>query len=200
MCISSKESLRCASRAISKVGSDEDPRIVGMHAHGPDGRKLDTAVIRSWLKENAKDQPSTAPRTLVVEALNRAKPTTSAVLPSAENLARTVRRVRRSGGVAIPKTLTELELPDSYMITNDNQNFLLYDGYLLDDEEDRLIIFGTEKNMKLLEESDSVHADGTFDVASPLFKQLYTIHGEKYHFNVSIIINKNYFFHSHICF
>lgn len=169
---------QCAARAISTVGSNEDPRLLGIHVHGPDGRILDSARIRNLLKQSAKNQPSAAPRTLVNDALNQAIPTTAAILPSAQNLARSVRRVRRSGGLTIPQTLNELELPEEYTNTNDGAAFLLSDEYLFENEDDRLIIFGTEDNLKLLEECDSVYADGTFDVAPPMFTQLYSIHGE----------------------
>lgn len=170
---------RCSTRAISIVDSENDPRIMCIHTHGADGRLLDSAVIRNWLKRTAKEQPNVDPRAIAVEALNKAKPTTAPILPTQQNLARAARRTRGAQGLAIPNSLAELHLPDIYKRTNDDEDFVLFDGSLYDDDEDRLIVFGTAANVKLLSECDSVYADGTFDLSPPMFQQLYSIHGEK---------------------
>lgn len=183
----SRLTKRCEARAISVVGSANHPRIMGTHAHGADGRLLDSAIVRNWLKRTAKDQPALDPRAIAVEALNKAKATTAPILPTQQNLARSARRSRGAQGLTIPISLAELQLPDIYRKTNDGTNFVLFDEPLYNEDENRLIIFGTDENLKLLSECDSVYADGTFDLSPPLFQQLYSIHGEKNNEKISSI-------------
>ena len=63
-------------------------------------------------------------------------------------------------------------------VGRDNEElFLLYDSGAVND---RILVFGTERNLDFLQLSDGWYADGTFKVAPPLFRQLYTIHGERF--------------------
>lgn len=140
---------------------------------------LDSAIVRNWLKRAAKEQLTVNPRALAIETMNMAKPTTAAVLPTQQNLARVVRRSRGTQGLAIPNSLAELHLPDIYKTTHGGESFVLFDKSLYDDNNDRLIIFATAENLKLLSECDSIYADGTFDLAPPMFQQLYSILGKK---------------------
>ena len=43
------------------------------------------------------------------------------------------------------------------------------------EDPDRFFMFGTDKNVKCLEEAN-IYADGTFDIAPELFQQVYTVH------------------------
>ncbi|ODM87861.1 hypothetical protein Ocin01_18821 [Orchesella cincta] len=52
-------------------------------------------------------------------------------------------------------------------------NFLLYDSGA---SNKRILIFGTMKNLRHMENSTEWFSDGTFKVAPLLFDQLYTIH------------------------
>ena len=44
---------------------------------------------------------------------------------------------------------------------------------------DRIVIFSTTRNLKLMCECDNWFADGTFKTSPPLFSQVYIIHGFK---------------------
>ncbi len=54
------------------------------------------------------------------------------------------------------------------------EDFLLWDS---GQQEDRILFFSTVNNLNLLAGATEWAADGTFDIAPPLFAQLYTIHG-----------------------
>lgn len=169
--------MRCAARIIVTNGNP-DPVVTGKHSDAPDGRLLDVAQIRRHLKDVIDVQVGTPTRTLVVDALGSAKRATAAIMPTSQALTRQINRYRRNQNIpAIPKTVEDVTLPDRFKVTlkNDsNRNFVLHDDGPV---EDRMIVFGTLDNIKMLERAESVYADGTFDVVPLIFKQLYSIHG-----------------------
>ena len=99
------------------------------------------------------------------------------------NLKRIVQRQRIAHNAPPPNpaSLEELVIPHNYQmcpVGRDNEElFLLYDSGAAND---RILVFGTERNLDFLQLSDGWYADGTFKVAPPLFRQLYTIHGERF--------------------
>ena len=99
------------------------------------------------------------------------------------NLKRIIQRQRIAHNAPPPNpaSLEELVIPHNYQmcpVGRDNEElFLLYDSGAVND---RILVFGTERNLDFLQLSDGWYADGTFKVAPPLFRQLYTIHGERF--------------------
>ena len=78
----------------------------------------------------------------------------------------------------IPVKLNDITLPNFLLHTLGNGNvkeelFLMHDSGI--DDEERFFIFGSEKNIKHLEDAH-VFADGTFDIAPLLFLQVYSLH------------------------
>ena len=55
----------------------------------------------------------------------------------------------------------------------DKENFILFD----DGAEDRIVGFGTNRNLEMLCSFDKIFMDGTFKVVPKFFYQLYSIHG-----------------------
>lgn len=166
--------MRCAARIIVTNGNP-DPVVTGKHSDAPDGRLLDVAQIRNHLKDAIDVQVGTPTRSLVVDALGSAKRATAAIMPTSQALTRQINRYRRNKNIpAIPKTVEDIILPDRFKVTLKGENFILHDDGPV---EDRMIIFGTLDNIKMLERAEAVYADGTFDVAPLIFKQMYSIHG-----------------------
>ena len=97
-------------------------------------------------------------------------------LPKFNSLKQTVRRARKRAANVPPEpnSLSCLELPPSYYKTDKGQRFLLYDS-----GNQRILIFGTESNLKILNTSSIWLAEGNFKTAHSLFYQLYVIHGLK---------------------
>lgn len=46
--------------------------------------------------------------------------------------------------------------------------------------EKRLVLFGTRENLAVLKLCDTIAMDGTFKIVPPLFKQLFTMHGNSF--------------------
>ena len=72
-----------------------------------------------------------------------------------------------------PTTLEELNLPPEYQQTAKEEQFLLYDS---GPEPQRILIFGTQRNLDMLQASQCWLADGTFKTAPNLFAQVYVLH------------------------
>lgn len=163
-----------------KNGEEEKQgEVTQDHSHLPDPRSVQTANVLHSLKILAKTDKKNA-RDLVVAACGTADEPTVAVLPKVKNLIRTVKRFQSEQTLCInPKTLKDLVLNDSNTTTLDDQKFLLFDN--VGDEtraiDNRVVIFGTVKNLEILNSCDVLAMDGTFKFTPPLFKQLFTVHG-----------------------
>ena len=96
------------------------------------------------------------------------------------NLKRTVQRqrVRVDAAPSNPRSLTDLVIPSSYqviLLDNDigEEQFLFYDS---GPSADRILIFSTSDNLRLLALSRKWMCDGTFKIAPSFACQLYTVH------------------------
>ena len=72
-----------------------------------------------------------------------------------------------------PLNLVDLQIPNEYRQSLNDDAFLLYDSGAAND---RILIFSTRRNLQLLSRSEHWYADGTFKVVPSIFTQLYTIH------------------------
>lgn len=99
-----------------------------------------------------------------------------AQLPSRLCLNRTIQRSRNRENrpIPLPLDLEDLVIPDQYRVTNSGAEFLLFDS---GPEVDRVLIFSTRNNLRMLRQSRHWYADGTFKTVPNLFGQMYTIHG-----------------------
>lgn len=164
------------------VRNGGEPSETKSHSHAPDPRGKKTAAILNALKEKAKTERVSA-RELVIEACGSADEPTVAALPKMVNLRRTAARIQNHDNVNVnPKTLNELIFCDDVVTTSRKKNFLLYDSAAHGDDDDpqskkRLVIFGTQENLDILKLCETIAMDGTFKIVPPLFKQLFTMHG-----------------------
>jgi len=73
----------------------------------------------------------------------------------------------------LPTTIDVIDLQDEWTTTTANERFLLVN----DGDQDKILIFATDRNLQLLADNDTIYADGTFYTCPSLFTQLYTLHG-----------------------
>ena len=67
-------------------------------------------------------------------------------------------------------------LPDEYTKTTMDEHFVLHDNYdSRDDDDGRVIVFSTRKNVEIQCRSHIWFLDGTFKVSPALFTQLFTV-------------------------
>ena len=66
----------------------------------------------------------------------------------------------------------DVHFNDEWVKTPSGESFLIAED---NDGDDKLIIFGTDKNIELLCESDAIYVDGTFQTCPKLFYQIFTM-------------------------
>lgn len=102
-----------------------------------------------------------------------------AELPERLNLRKGISRTRLVNMPANPRTLDELhQIPHEFQLTLAGDNFQLYDS--IDDENSncgRVIIYGTNENLRHLFRTNIWFVDGTFSCAPSIFFQLFAILG-----------------------
>ncbi|XP_072378071.1 uncharacterized protein [Diabrotica undecimpunctata] len=146
--------------------------------HVADTAKIEAKEACNRMKEVAQ-QLEHSTQGVVSEISQGLSLAAAAQLPSVSSLKKTVQRVRNELGVtpANPRNLEELVLPTEYKTTTGGELFLLFDS---GPEEERILLFSTQKNLRFMEQCDHWYADGTLNSAPPLFSQIYTIHGVRY--------------------
>lgn len=159
----------CNARAITSYG-DEVPVIFKEptnHSHAPNREETEAEVVKCRLKRTAEEHPELPP----AQILRTELPSTSAgvlsQLPERENLKKAMRRQRRQNLPPNPKSLAELsDLPERFQKTLIGEKFLIYDSRDSedDDNDSRVLVFATRKNLELLSKSEVWFLDGTFKV------------------------------------
>ena len=116
---------------------------------------------------------------MIREELSEATAATLASLPERQSLRRMINRKRCSVRPANPRSLDDLQIVDPYDKTLTGEAFLLLDNKhdMEEPQPNRIVIFATEQNIRLLFSSADWYSDGTFSIVPSLFYQLWTIHG-----------------------
>ncbi|CAF4652782.1 unnamed protein product [Rotaria socialis] len=129
---------------------------------------------------NAAKTTSRSTHDIVADGLSTLSDHAIASLPNLKNLKRTVQRIRQrhQNPLALPKDRTSLVIDPEFMKTNRNRTFLQFDSGSVDQ---RMLIFSTKKQLRMLENATHIYLDGTFSVVPELYFQLYTIHVEYLH-------------------
>ena len=110
------------------------------------------------------------PHRIIAEASGQLSNIAKTLLPREKSLKKICQRIRPVP--TNPTTLFDLHF-DENIQTLGGYNFLAYDS---GPGMDRIIMFSTEENKKILSYSTTWMADGTFKVVPSLFGQLYTVH------------------------
>ena len=166
----------CKGRLIIKNGLEV--KESKPHSHLPDARLLEKSKEINKLKKKATVS-NKMPRELVSEACSSMNIQIAPMLPTTRSLTRLVTNLQRERTeMKNPKTLEELIFSPNTVVIN-GRNFLLHDSAVSNPNLDRIVIFGTSDNLKLLASCSIIAMDGTFKVTPPLFYQLFTIHGNK---------------------
>lgn len=105
------------------------------------------------------------------------------MMPSDEALKKTIKRTRAVEKPALPSSLDKFVIMPPFNLTENGENFLIKDSANWSTESDqlngeRIIIFGTEPNLRNLCRASQLFVDGTFSVAPKNFLQLFSIHAE----------------------
>lgn len=175
--------FKCSVRVISV--DNDITKESGQHNHAADAAEVEAAQVMQNVRENAR-RTQDAPHFILSQASFGLSQATSAKLPKVDNMKRTIRNIRtkHDAAPAIPGNRRELVIPDNYKITKNGADFLLFDSGPTDD---RILIFSTRRNLRLLAQSMHWYVDGTFKTVPHLFCQLYTIHGLQYNNAIPLV-------------
>ncbi|RNA44359.1 hypothetical protein BpHYR1_051270 [Brachionus plicatilis] len=154
----------CGGRGFS-VGFEPPFIMTGMHQnHKPDMKRIQVLQSNETIKKRAKESKD-KPRTIVTETNKEidldAKP----------------------GFGKEFEDLSKIVVIDELSVTCRRDRFFWDDSGT--DDPERILIFTTKENLKLLDRNPNWFCDRTFDISPTLFTQLYTIHVK-----ISILIMK----------
>ena len=145
-----------------------------MHTHPPDQAAVDALKLKQQLKQYA-EKTKTRPKQLLAAAVSAAQPEVRVKLVNAESIKRSLRRHRRGALPKEPASLGEFIVENEWETTGGStpKPFLISDNGPTNRE--RVVVFGTEKGLRLLAKSSTWYMDGNFAMAPHIFGQLYVI-------------------------
>lgn len=164
--------MKCHARVHTEA--DRVVKHVGEHNHAADVASVEAAkVVRDATDRALTSQDSG--HQIVAQASVGISAAVAAKLPQPSSWKRSLRRARRTGEVALPtpQSRSELQIPREIVLLDDGEQFLKFDSGA---GEDRILIFSTERNLRLLTQSPHWYCDGTFKTCPPLFTQIYSVH------------------------
>lgn len=173
-------------RGVAKYNDTGGNVDVGNHhVHDAEEGRQEVLKMLSKVREDAKT--SSAPPSAIYQQRRQEVSVKAAPgLPSEDAMRQIIQRSRRRNLPAEPQSRGEVTLPPSLKMTQNGQDFLLFDTFDDEDEElgaedgkDRILAFATQRNLELLAESDIWFMDGTFKTSPTLFAQLYTINASQ---------------------
>ena len=149
--------------------------VVNQHTHVPDPSLSEAKSRAAQLRQRAATS-NDAPRRIILETQTNLSAAAVAMMPKCRSLQRTVERKRKLAGepIAAPQTVVDIDILQRLRESSRGEKFLLHDSGA--DDPNRFFIFGTDDNIRLLQENRHWFADGIFKVSPHLFYQVHTIH------------------------
>ena len=160
----------CKGRIHTKDG--EVINEINQHGHGSSAASVEAAHVKCAIKHRATETLENT-STVINQCLTEVSQAAHGVLPRMDSLKKTVRRTRNEAQQAPcnPVNLFDLEIPDRYKIYKGcdgrEEEFLIADS---GPSANRILVFGRKSWVReILCGSDIWYADGTFNLAPPLF-------------------------------
>ena len=94
-----------------------------------------------------------------------------AQLPSLESIRSSLYRARHEDSPILPTLRRDVSLSTRFSNTRSGEDFLLVD----DGDDDKIMIFATEENLRLLSDAKAFYIDGTFSTCPSLFYQVHNL-------------------------
>ena len=161
----------CKAR-MHTVGEGDDLTMIHQvdHNHIPDEEKTANIITKAELSRKAQDKPVLSLQQIYREHMADTLLTDDILSPGYHGCRSQMQRARRQHQAALPKDRHSVDLSGAWSLTNANQSFILYqDNYML--------IFTTDENLKILAASDTMYIDGAFKSFPHLYQRIYSLHG-----------------------
>lgn len=145
------------------------------HNHSANAANIQCRQFSNDLKEESVKSSESSQR-IVKKAYSEVDAELAEYLPSQKSSKKTIKRFKNKYNrrPAVPVLAKELVIPEEFKMSTRNQNFLLFDSG--QKSKNRMIIFGTNDYVKLLQTHTEWYVGGTFKTCPSLFAQVYTIH------------------------
>ena len=158
----------CLARATSEGSSVIVRRE---HNHPPNPAQTTTQLAIVGMRKRARDE-STSINIIYddqLEALSQEQNSADALaqLPSLESIRSSLYRARHENTPILPIHRRDVNLSTRLTKTQSGEDFLL-----VDDGDDKILIFATEENLRLISDADAFYIDGTFSTCPSLFFQV----------------------------
>ena len=167
---------QCKARVHLSAGG-EFLRIVNKHTHPSVPTQFEITKVRAGIKRRADTTQDKTQQILAAE-MQGVSESAAVNMPSLDNIRRNIRYQRQDN--PLPNPLHRNDIPailtHEYQVTSMEEPFLLLDSGV--DDPERFFIFGTNRGLQLLGQSQHWYADGTFKVCPQVFFQVYTIHAQ----------------------
>uniref|UniRef100_A0A915DUW6 FLYWCH-type domain-containing protein n=1 Tax=Ditylenchus dipsaci TaxID=166011 RepID=A0A915DUW6_9BILA len=163
-----EETTKCPGRAIS---TNSDAYNSKKHNHVGDKSRVDLKRMQGYVQEKSVSSKE-PPRKILAEAIERTDEDSQPLIRRSL-VTRNIRNHRHTARVepANPQMLIDLKIPEAYQMCG-KEVFLKYDGW---NNDERILIFATDKCLDMLVSINKWGCDGTFDVVPLLFDQLWII-------------------------
>ncbi|KAE9522760.1 hypothetical protein AGLY_016869 [Aphis glycines] len=124
------------------------------HNHTPNAEEIGVKKCISQIKEMSNQSEST-PQQIIAQMSCSSTAVSAAALPTINSMEKMIQRIRhrKNAPPANPAVLSELIIFESYNITLDYEQFLLYDSGV--DDNNRILLFSTKNNLKILASEQS---------------------------------------------
>ncbi|KAL0810605.1 hypothetical protein ABMA28_010722 [Loxostege sticticalis] len=141
------------------------------HAHLPDPEKYIQLKLKANIKEKANHSMDT-PAQIIQKCIQEVPSSSAPHMPNKDAMRMLVHRVRNKDFPTIPTDIRHIVIPNELAEIGSEQ-FLL--GHYTENDE-CVIVFATNKNIRLLNAADYWLMDGTFRCCPHPFCQIYSIH------------------------
>lgn len=146
------------------------------HEHEASSVDIEVREIVRAIKRRAEESPNAPPTQIFIdEVASVSNPEIIANLPQRNDLIRNINRIQNRNRPRNPLSLQDLSIQPPYSKTLNGEQFVQFDSG--EQDQNRFIIFYTNRNFERLCNSRTLLCDGTFKTVPSQFYQLYTIHG-----------------------
>lgn len=167
----------CKGRLSTSLEYEKDRNCTdkGEHFHAPDPVKVGMDKVKEKVCKTAVTTHD-PPRRILQDAIAGVPNELAAKIGSGARLKRAVSRRRRAIGnyPPPPQSAAAIVIPESLRNTFTGENFVIHDSGI--EDENRIIIFGTNESLTWLRDNRHWLADGTFKTAPSIFLQIFTVH------------------------
>ncbi|CAF4002007.1 unnamed protein product [Rotaria magnacalcarata] len=155
---------KCVVNSCSaKIHTDLNGHLVKInddHSHPSEKETIEVREFREKVKQRAINETTPIPRIYDEEcAKAKLSDTTTAILPSEREMNSAINKVRRAMTHTIPTTQL-FDIPEPFTETLQSDDFLIVDKMIT--RRQRIILFASREQLKMLLGADTILMDGTF--------------------------------------